>query len=254
MFDLVYPCHPKDVDTLRIAVRNARKFTTCDNIYVISPEDLHIEGTIHISEALYSEYVTLDGIHTRWMTEDPNMAYRSSWVYQQLLKVYAPRVITNLKDNYLVFDADSIIVRNIDFNPSKFQYCKPTEYHIPYVESYERLMKEKVPTDQSFIAHHMLFNKEIVLEIIGHVESLHGCSFCDAVLSCIDYHELSSVCVEYDLYGNYVASRYPEMMEHRQLTWSEISYIPSDQQMNRLSESYDFVSAHAWMRGFKCQI
>lgn len=252
-FDVLYPCHPKDAEVLEIAVRNMRLHTECDKIYVVSSEDLNIIGTIFVTEDSFGEYVDLEKIHSRWMKENEDLAYRSSWVYQQFLKVFSSIVIKDLKDNYLVFDADSIIVRDIAFDTDKLQYCIPKENNPEYLASYKRIMKENLPTNHSFIAHHMFFNKRIMKEIIEHVEKIHEKSYFDAILDCVNYFTLSSVCIEYDLYANYVASRYPEMLEHRQLNWETISYIPTDKQLERLAERYHFVSAHAWARGQKCK-
>ena len=247
-FDTLYPCHPKDVEVLKIAAKHMRLHTKCDKIYVISEKDLNIDGTIFVPESSFYEYVDLDKIESRWIREDKDFAYRSRWIYQQFLKVLSSIVISTLKEDYLVFDADSIIIRDIGFNTDKLQYCIPRENNPEYIHSYCRIMKERPLTNHSFISHHMLFKKKIMKEIVSYVQTIHDKNFFDAILDCVNYSTLSSICIEYDLYANYVAGRYPEMLEHRQLNWKTIPYVPTDKQLNELAKSYHFVSAHAWAR------
>jgi len=248
MIDFVVPCHPKDIDTAKLVVPCIREHTNSRDIYIVSNDDPCIDDAIHVPESAYSEFFTLKQIKDRWESEHPPLAWRSGWIYQQLLKLFASKAIPNISETHVVVDADTMFVRDIVFDPDKFQYHKARDIHPPYVKSYRNLMKDQSKGFASFICHHMAFKSSIVDNLISYIESIHSQPFIDSVLGCINYREASTACLEYDLYGNYTLEHFGGIAEQRQMNWVDIPYIPTTDQLNEFATDYDFVSAHAYLR------
>ena len=75
-------------------------------------------------------------------------------------------------------------------------------------------------------------------------------SLFETILSILDYTEASCIS-EWDLYSNYMILNHPEMCEHRQLSWDDISFIPVRSHLDEFKEHFDFVSCHAYRRGIE---
>lgn len=253
-FDIVIPCHPKDSDNLIQTIKSLRNLSKKRKIYVISPLEINLnleDQYLHIKDCLFDKYFTIDEIKKRWLTEYPSLAYRSSWIYQQLIKLFSYKVIDDLTESFIFLDSDTMILRDINFDTDKFQFSIPQENHIPYKISY-KYMTGLDAENFSFIFHHMMFKKQYLDEIINHVESLHGKSFVDVVLDSIDYSQ-SSAFAEQELYGNWVYTKHREICELRQLKSTNLNFIPNDDQMKFLSRDFDLVSSHAWIRGIEAR-
>lgn len=245
--DFVIPSHPKDKNTLLLSVEGVKKHTNCNRIFVVSPEDIRIKGVINIKDKNFEEHTRLEDIKQRWQKENRSLAHRSSWIFQQTLKIFAHRAIEDLTDNYVVVDSDTIFIRDVIFENNVFQYSKAEEYHMPYLETYSKMTKGRNSVGFSFIAHHMCFSKFYMEEMIKWVEELHGKKFMSVLLDSINYSE-SSTFSEWDFYGNYMLLNHKGFCSHRQLKWRDLDFIPRDNDMIELSREIDFISPHAWRR------
>ena len=253
-FDIVIPCHPKDSQNLRQVIKSLKNLSNKGDVYIISPEviDLQIKEEYKcINDSEFDDLFTIQQIKDRWIQKDSQFAYRSSWVYQQLLKLFCHRKIENLTDSFLLLDSDTMILRDIDFDVNKFQYCIASENHIPYKVTYKNMTGFEAE-NFSFIYHHMMFNKKYLDEFIDHVETLHKSSFFDALLNCMSYDNQSPFS-EWDSYGNWVYRNHNDVCKQRQLKARNLNYIPNDFQMIQMSSDFDIVSSHAWMRGVEAK-
>lgn len=254
-FDIVIPCHPKDYLNLTQTIKSLRNLSQKNNVYIISPSeiDIQLEDKFnHINDDVFKDMFSIEQIKNIWMTKDLKFAYRASWIYQQLIKLFAFKVIPELTEAFLFLDSDTMFLRNVNFDINKFQYSIPTENHIEYKISYEKMTGMKAEPLFSFICHHMLFKKTYLNELINHIENLHQNNFVDVLLNSINYSTQSPF-AEQELYGNWVYSKYPNICERRQLKCENISYIPNDQQMQELGKHFDMVSSHAWIRGIEAR-
>lgn len=136
------------------------------------------------------------------------------WYYQQFLKLAYASVCED--EYYLSWDGDTIPIRPIVF----FRDGKPymglkNEYHEPYFETLGKLFPgmRKVIKD-SFIAEHMLFQKDIVCEMISELmraDYLKGETFYERILRTMEPQVLNGNSFsEFETYGTYVAFRHPE--------------------------------------------
>jgi len=250
MIDFVFPCHEKDIVVLDIAINNIKTFFPNSNIYLISPTDLKIKNTIQYFDNQFNNLFTLEQIKNKWSSVNNNLAHRSHWIYQQLLKLHCQNIIFELKNNYVVIDADCIFLKHISFKENVFYYNVANEYHKPYITTYNKIMKNNYVPKFSFISHHMIFNKNYLNEMINSIQNIHNKKFVEVLLDCIDYNENSSFS-EWDLYGNWMILNHSDVSEHRQLNWIDLPFIPDKNSLKQLSGIYDFVCPHAWMRGIE---
>lgn len=248
--DFIIPCHPKDFSTLQLSVSGIKNIKVNSRIFLISKKDPNIEGTIHIPENLFDEFVLKDDVRRKWEQNNKSLSHRSKWIYQQLLKILSYKVIKDLSESYVIVDSDTIFLKDISFDENKFYYCIAQEYHLPYLNPIKKLLNLEKTIGFSCISHHMIFNKEKMNMMIGEIEERFNKKFSDIVLDIIDYNEASCFS-EWDLYSNYMITKHQEQTEQRQLKWANIPYIPSTQDLGYLKNQYDFISCHAYDRGLE---
>jgi hypothetical protein len=128
------------------------------------------------------------------------------------------------------------------------------EHHVPYFKTINVLFDGDVfkLTNKSFIAEHMMINKDIMIEIIERIENnkkINGNKFYEKILYAIDRDEISgSGFSEFETYGNYVLKYYPERYCLRELrTLREGSHFINKLDINNnvlnwIAKSYDTVS------------
>ena len=252
MIDFVIPCHPKDFPSLEICITSIKEnISIANRIFVISNNNPNIDGTIHVPEQNYGAFIDKEKIVEKFTQHCPNLLYRTKWIYQQFIKLFSGKVISELTNSYVIVDSDTIFLKDIPFDPDKFYYCKAEEYHKPYLEPIKKLFGVKETIGFSTICHHMIFHKKTLNEMMENVKkTFESDSFFDTVLSILDYTEASCIS-EWDLYANYMLLNYPEMCLQRQLIWKDISFIPVKSYLEEFKEEFDFVSCHAYRRGIE---
>ena len=101
----------------------------------------------------------------------------------------------------------------------------------------------------SGISHHMIFNKHYIKEIFDLVESYHNKSFWIAFINCVEEHKNHSIhtiesgASEYELYFNYMIDKHSELIEIRELNWSNknMSYNLNN------NDNMDYISLCSYM-------
>lgn len=251
MIDFVIPCHPKDFPSLKLSVNGILKnISCCNRLFVVSKEDPKLDNIIYISEKNYSPLVSIEKVEKMWRIKNINLLYRSKWIYQQLLKLLTVRIIDDLTNSFVIVDADTIFLRDVIFDETKFYYNKVKEYHIPYLKPIRTLLGIENTIGFSTISHHCIFNGEKINQILSEIENRFNKKFVDVIFDIIDYTE-GSCMSEWDLYANYMILNYPKMCQQRQLVWEDISFIPTKSDLDVFKESCDFVSCHAYRRGIE---
>lgn len=247
-FDFLVVSHKKDFDTLKMCIDGIKgSILSLNAIYIVSNENPNISGTVYISEDRYQKYINLEKIKEKFINNNPELSFRSGWIYQQFLKLYSSKVIPELTDPYIIVDSDTLFLKDVEFNSEKFYYCNADEYHQPYLQTIKKLLGVENTIGFSTISHHMIFHKNFLNELIMDIEKRFSKPFADCILDAIDYNELSSIS-EWDLYSNYMILNHPHMCEHRQLNWIDIDYIPKKNNLNELKNTFDFVSCHTYLR------
>ena len=250
--DVVMPAAPKDFPVLRRAVRGAlRHLEDVRHVHVVSAAPFrHRSDRVRwVAEPAGGPVPGLDEIRRSWPAGSAESPARAGWIYQQLLKLGAARYIEGLSPSFLVVDSDVVFLRPVSFSLEgvRFPYSRATEYHEPYRDAYRRLLGDEPPSGYSFVAHHMLFDQELLDELLREIEARHGKPWHEAILDAVDFDKQSSFS-EWDLYGHWVVSRHPELARHRQLLWRDVGLPPGPVGRAVLGLDYDFVAAHAWAR------
>ncbi|CAJ1327163.1 unnamed protein product [Effrenium voratum] len=139
------------------------------------------------------------------------------WWWQQLLKLGAGSCIENISENFCVWDADLIVLEpwplmGVDGQcyVAPLQEAYLSDRHQEAYESNARHVLKMDPTNPSkggtWIAHHMVFNKTILLEMLSVIESnLEGPE--PWPLKILQTAETFERMSEYVIYGTYASSR-----------------------------------------------
>lgn len=161
------------------------------------------------------------------------------WIYQQLLKLYAPFIIPNISKNVLILDADVIFFRPVSFMQENggALFTKATEYYPPYFQHMKRLLPnlKKVLPEASGICGHMLLQRDILQNLFTIIEKRHGILAWKAICAVIDIDQVWECCLsEYELYFNFALAK-TEQVKVRTLKWAhvhEAKHLPYYEKMN----------------------
>jgi hypothetical protein len=264
-FDILLPVAIKDVENLNLCLDKVYKNLNPRKIIIVANREIrnHIRENEHIEffdEDNLVKNLTLNTIecHMKNITGTTN---RSGWYFQQFLKmIYAVKSKTKY---YLVWDSDTIPLNHIKFFDSiginsegrnKCLFTMKSEHHVPYFKTINILFDGDVfkLTNKSFIAEHMLIDKDIMIEIIERIENnkkINGNKFYEKILYAIDRGEISGAGFsEFETYGNYVLRYYPEKYCLRELrTLRDGSHFINKSDINNnvlnwIAKSYDTVS------------
>lgn len=245
--DVIIPAIEKDLYTLDLAIEGIKKNGVgVRRIIVVSPKKLSSKAEwFNEKEFPFSkeDIATLMQVHSKF--------HRLGWYYQQLLKIYAPFVIPNLTEQVLILDADTIFLNPTEFiNDQAQAYLNiGEEHHAPYHEHAKRLWPSyyKVFPSYSGISNYMVFDKDVLIDLIKEVERQHDQVFWKAFISQIAPKDFDFAgASEYELYFNYVLIRYPNKVNLRPLKWRSVNTLRT---MNLFEKhGYDFITSHAYTR------
>jgi hypothetical protein len=243
IIDAFVPLHPKDLDMLPYCVIGLRKnVKELRNIYVVSeenPED--IDDIIWVPESRFPFSIKDVAVYIKSTNK------REGWYFQQLLKMYAFRVIEGCANNLLLFDADCVICRPISFFDENRALLDWTDeqIHLPYFEHASKVLKDvfvRVDSSKSGITDHMLVHRDIMEEILQQIEE--GGNAWQILLEAVDPAQWDkSGMSEYEIYYNYVLKWYPDQYSLRKLT-REIGLNLAA--LSRDSHHLDILAFHAW--------
>lgn len=148
---------------------------------------------------------------------------RAGWYYQQFIKMAFALSRYCDTDYYLSWDSDTIPLRKIDFfsENGKPYFTMKSEYHKPYFVAIERLLGITKTNNRSYIAENMLFNKEIMVELINRIQSndlIKGDFWYEKIIYAMEPETVSPMGFsEFETYGNYCFNYHPFDYEERML-------------------------------------
>lgn len=237
--DVVIPFHPKDIDTLPWCIEGIRSNLPASRVLVIGSA-----ASRPLLKKYDVEFVDEDAV-IPGLKLSSHSGKRWGWYFQQILKLGIADHVTT--DHYLAVDADTVFLRTTPlFSASGkplYATSESIDHHKPYFEGFERLMGFQAEREYSFVVHHMLFNKQRVIEMR---EMFTGGPPWYAAI--IDRMNQGLPFSEYETYGHYLKHKYPDDFELRQLRWSDIWILPTRRLIGRLATCYDFCAFHAHFR------
>ncbi len=214
--DLVYVTHSKDSDIFVKSLNSALEHVRhrINQIIVVYPEKdkfifrqllINYSYQEYTDEALLAEFIGERGIGK--IVKQPKA---SNWLKQQILKLLVS--YKTFSKEYLVVDSDTIFIDDIVFIANKkpiFYYSD--ELHFRYKKFIKKVLKTWNYSFRSYIAHMMVFDKNIVDQMLRELSNNSDSNYItNSLESIIDSHSFIDNCVlsEYELYSFYVRNKY----------------------------------------------
>jgi hypothetical protein len=227
VMDVVLCIGPNDAEVAARCIESVRTNIEHRSIVCIVPagfKPIEIPGTHWVCENVFPfKKSDIDALFRR--------PERSGWYLQQLLKLYAPIVLPQLSDIYLILDADVVFHRPATFViDGRIQFNVGTEYHAPYFEHMASLLPGLHKVDAaSGICHLMPMKRHIVNSLISKVESQHGKPFWRAFLENVpprEYH--GSGASEYEILFTFAHLYFRDEIDVRPLQWKNSERLTPD--------------------------
>ena len=268
--DVVIPCSKKDIDILDMCISGIRN--NCSNVrrIIVVSESRYTDNAEWMSESVFP-FRKDDIVQELFADQSQIDRYkgvirgRLGWIYQQLLKLYAPLVIENISSNVLIVDADTVFLRPVSFIGENGAGCFNPGLEL--CSSYRSHMRRLLPgfamlrSHVSGISHHMLFQRCVLVDLKNAIETYHEEPMWKALLHCISLKDLPGNCMsEYEIYFHYSLMR-SDQFTVRALVWANsrfnflryyqslfssgaIQDIPEEQR-------YHYLSAHLCVSGIR---
>ena len=149
------------------------------------------------------------------------------WYYQQFLKMNYSKFSKH--PYYLTWDGDTVPTKQFSMfekEGNKPYFDLKYEEHREYFVTLSRLLGMDKVIGKSFISEHMLFNCEIMSNLIADIEgntSIEGQYFYEKILRAIRPEALQSNSFsEFETYGTYVAYKYRDVYKLKD--WHSVRY------------------------------
>ena len=179
---------------------------------------------------------------------------RTGWYFQQFLKLgWALR--NDCSQWYASWDSDTFPLKTISFfnNDEKPVFNIKEEYYPAYFETIMSIWHLKKTVPYSFISEAMIFNKEVVKELLTECNT-DLLSFWKNILkvasnSSDKEHGFS----EFETYGTYISAKHPDMYTIRKIKALRMGaraygMDPSQADLWRASLKFETVSFERWSR------
>jgi hypothetical protein len=253
---IVSACLARDLPVYRMTYGSLKEHLPGSEIHVITRkqdfdlfrkacgEDLHLWD-----EAEMIPCMTLGDLRQLPL---PFFPMGAGWYFQQFLK-YAFVDVSNKDDYFLIWDADTILLRPIEFfSPEGLPiYTQADEYHRPYFETFQALFQVEAHRDFSFISQHQIIHKSTLRQMLAEIEKLEStkASWAWTIMENLRGSG-SNLFSEYETYGNYVKHKNPDAWTSRVLPWTRngariAGYPPSPAKLKQLSNEFAFAAFEA---------
>ncbi len=185
----------------------------------------------------------------------PGLPAGAGWYFQQLLK-FNFCFSEPGDDYYLIWDADTIPLRNMEFfdGQGKMLFVTGDEEHAPYFETYRKLLGEEPGREFSFISQHMIVQKSLLREMLAMIEAhLPGTDpWAWKIMRNLEGAS-TNLFSEYEMFGHYVKNHHPDRAVFRQLPWLRngsrlVGGVPSTGDLERLGKDYAFAAFESSQR------
>lgn len=262
---IVSACRARDLPILELTISKLPQMIACEALHVIAPQAdcLTIQKRMGRKARVIPEQDFLPGMNIEELRafSAPGFPQAAGWYLQQFLKLqfafFEPE-----KDYYLIWDADTVPLRPMRFfdEQGRMLLTKAEEYQVPYFETYRRILGEEPNREFSFIAQHILVQKSVAREMLAKVDhrvSGGGGWPWKIIRSLPESGRNNNLFSEYETYGHYVKNHYPDRVKFIRRSWlrkaaREIGRsFPSQRELKKLSEQYDYVAFERVYRGWR---
>ena len=223
--DVVIPVHEKDQAILHEAIASVQRHVkNVRRVFVVSKTNFLQPNT----EAHWVDESVFPFSLGDVAKSSPDGEGRSGWLFQQLLKFYAPLVVPDVLENVLVMDADLVWLQDVcmfgvrkgeKMSPEVPLYSTGIDFHAPYFEHMHHLLPglQRVMRLKSGVIHHMVFNRAVLGRLFAQVKAVHNAEFWSVFLNQTGF--VASPCSEYEIYFNFLLGDAPQQLGFRQLEY-----------------------------------
>lgn len=247
MFDILILSAEKDFNKIKFVYESINKnIDNFDNIHCIT--NIKIDDKYKVSDINY--HTDDDVLNFDYSKFNGNVLKRKGWYKQQYIKMF--QSVTS--DNYLVVDSDIFFNKKIDIITDKPSFFfGRDQYHIPYFQFMEKLLKLEKSYNFSFINEIMFFKREYINEILKKL-NVDSNGFFNISVDILNEMNQDAGMSEYELYGNFVTKYFPNSYNYNHIkTYLGGKYsIWNDQDVYNYIKSFeksdfDIVSMHSWI-------
>jgi hypothetical protein len=275
-YDIVTCVGPKNADYAKLAIEGLLEYSNPAAIFVLAPTRV-IERMTHLDR--YPEAV-------RFVDEDsviPGLGIKNvrdffsghgfpptlgNWYFQQFIKMgFAQN--PKARDRYVIWDSDTILLKPITFFEGERALITNGEkyIHVPYRVFVEKALGIHAEYSMSYIAQQIPVFTAVMREILEGFSRAgsDGDRWYENVFALIEQEMLPGktaysdmLCFsEYEIYGNYLRERHPELYTLRDLPWLReaecVHRFPRARDLSRLSREYCYAAFETlYPRGRLC--
>ncbi len=258
-FNLIMPVSIKDVNTALKNITYIKKYINPKRIVVISNSSVLLSNKqVFTNENVefLDENRIIPGLtynHVKELLSKYHAEERTGWYFQQFLKMAYSYI--SPYEFYVSWDADTIPLKQVNFFDS---YNKPVfslkdEYNKAYFETIYSIFGIEKKIEKSFICEHMIFNKEIMREIISKISECNPLNYWfDNIIANISKDALkASGFSEFETYGTYVLEYHRDFYSFKDIITLRTGRRffgddVSQEVLSWLSTFYDAVSFEKW--------
>lgn len=251
--NIISVCHLKHLNVWKKTSINILKYIESENYTVIVPEK-HLAIFKKNSPSIYkiiSEEKYKPNFNAKLKSKSDKSKTNINWYFQQFLKLSALEEISSEKFG-LIWDADTVPLKKLIFKKkNKILFYKSSEFHKPYFDNLETLLKFKKKNNHSFIAQCMPVKGSWFKELIKTIEDLSKKKWQDSIIENIKFEQIKAFS-EYEMIGTYVQNNYLDEIEIINNKWyrngnSLIGSINNLKYFRKiLSLKYDFIAFEKW--------
>lgn len=230
MYNIIIPVTYKDYSFLKLTIRYIYRFLSPKKIYIITDEKFSRFLPKEIKKnklcIIVNENSLLKGLtyqHIDQIIKSQGREHtKTGWFFQQFLKMAFALSAYCDEDYYLSWDADTIPLQKISFFDEGGVpfFTMKSEYHKPYFEAIYRLLKINKNNPRSYISEHMMFKKQIMVELLDTIScsDVPGNVWYEKILNSIVPETVSTNSFsEFETYGTYCKVYHPDMYVERHL-------------------------------------
>lgn len=246
-YDIVIVAHEKDFNNIKFIVEHASINLKFDSIHLILSDRQEYKDMDLLSSL--SKNPIYCHLESNVLNIDKNkIKHRPNWIYQMLLKMFQ-NVTKN--DNFLVIEADCVILNSLTFfnEDRAIFYLGRDHYHQQYYNFNNKLLGIGREYNHSFISEFMMYDKKIIRELLNKTKCNSINDFLELIYLYVDNNTYPS---DYDLYGNFYYSNYPNNFETKILNFhmsGRYSNHWSNDEIKELINTHkdkDAISFHCW--------
>ena len=179
---------------------------------------------------------------------------RDGWYEQQFLKMGYSRICK--KNYYLIWDVDTIPIKHFNlFENNHPFFDMRTQRLIPYFNTINRLIPGLNFSNHSYVTEHMMIKTELMKNLLDNIEKnneIPGILFWEKILMAIDVQYIhGSGFSEYETYGSFVDTRYPNFYYHRNWYSKRDAKTVYDSSLNLNEDDINWLSQHYYALTFE---